>query len=761
MGHAHSVIDKDTHFIIDPVTRAITNENTDKLSIMQYDHNSERLTFEMPRYIEGHDMSLCNKVEVHFLNIDSKTKDQTSGKRDLEDFRVSEDDESKVVVSWLITKGSTKLGGKLNFLLNFRCMDGDIETYAWHTDFFTDFSVKSGLDASELFESEYVDVIEQWKASVMQHFTDDLNTWKEAAKAEVKSAVSQEVAVERARIDQIVALKEGSTTGDAELQDIRVGVSGETYQTAGKAVRSQIQFLLDDLGVFKTTFSPDLELGTLSEGIIGYSINRARMTETHRAYRTIVKCGTNSDYMFGYVVYDETGAYDEVDHGWNTFNGNSIVFEGCYFRMNFRRTDNAEISESDIATLRSLVTISDMSGKNDIEELKKSVYEGEEITASFELELGSIANGESVPFTTRARFVDKVKVSPKTVMVITPNYNYVYGYAFYDEGGVYDGVDNGWIYTTNSSIVTFSKNGYVRFNFRRIDDGEITETDLVTIKSYVKITDRKNNYDILKYMDKVDEYNDAISSINIEHGRAKGASYVFAKIPKSTNRGRRVVPKIRITSTDGSISGDKVSTLTYSKRNRLVFTINAGLFDTSTMQPVGQTIIDGISIINTPMTDDNGYPISDSECYPLCIDENGDLSAPYARSVDTSEMISDGVIQAVTGWGKVIENFEPCSDTVENEIVHGGTYIRQCIGQFQNGDYFVCTVDQSRGSVENEAGITYSDLAQLLMDKGVKFAYSLDGGGSAETVIGERQLNPIYEGEFGRAVPTVIMFEIQ
>lgn len=48
-----------------------------------------------------------------------------------------------------------------------------------------------------------------------------------------------EIAIERSRINQFTALAEGSTTGDAELQDIRVGYDGTAYSNAGEAVREQ------------------------------------------------------------------------------------------------------------------------------------------------------------------------------------------------------------------------------------------------------------------------------------------------------------------------------------------------------------------------------------------------------------------------------------------------------------------------------------------------------------------------------------------
>ena len=60
-----------------------------------------------------------------------------------------------------------------------------------------------------------------------------------------QKASEVDLAVERLRIDQLTKLEAGSTTGDAELIDGRIGTDGITYDSVGSAIRGQIGKIVD------------------------------------------------------------------------------------------------------------------------------------------------------------------------------------------------------------------------------------------------------------------------------------------------------------------------------------------------------------------------------------------------------------------------------------------------------------------------------------------------------------------------------------
>lgn len=158
MAHEHDVRDADKRFSIDPITRKITNQQKDKVSFVQGDHNSERITFEIPRYVDGHDMSLATKAQVHYLNVDSP------GRYDADDLAL--DGEETVTFTWLVKKPATGKVGQLAFMVKFRCYEGDEIVYEWNTATFTGINIVSGMDNGEEIAKIYADVLAAWEKRI-------------------------------------------------------------------------------------------------------------------------------------------------------------------------------------------------------------------------------------------------------------------------------------------------------------------------------------------------------------------------------------------------------------------------------------------------------------------------------------------------------------------------------------------------------------------------------------------------------------------
>ena len=72
------------------------------------------------------------------------------------------------------------------------------------------------------------------------------NTYKNEINA-IVSTQNSRLTVLEGRMDEFASLPDGSTSGDAELLDIRIGANGVTYSSAGNAVRGQYTELNDKL----------------------------------------------------------------------------------------------------------------------------------------------------------------------------------------------------------------------------------------------------------------------------------------------------------------------------------------------------------------------------------------------------------------------------------------------------------------------------------------------------------------------------------
>ena len=122
--------------------------------------------------------------------------------------------------------------------------DSRITSTDEYTAFLDAVSKLTGTDADlsheievERAERKSADEIE--KAARMSDDAVERNA-RQTADAEERAERIQEIAIERARIDNLITAN-NPTEGNSELSDIRVGFDGTTYDSAGEAVREQFE----------------------------------------------------------------------------------------------------------------------------------------------------------------------------------------------------------------------------------------------------------------------------------------------------------------------------------------------------------------------------------------------------------------------------------------------------------------------------------------------------------------------------------------
>lgn len=150
--HTENLVDNDRKFLIDPQTRTIKNASCDK-ELVQYDSSSEVFTFEMPRYVEGHDMGTAKNVKIYYVNKGASEEivDSTDVTSTL---KITDDGTNTAVFSWTIPANATQHEGTLDFAVTFTCPEVSPD-YIWSTKIYSGIVINKGLrNSSEIIKRD-------------------------------------------------------------------------------------------------------------------------------------------------------------------------------------------------------------------------------------------------------------------------------------------------------------------------------------------------------------------------------------------------------------------------------------------------------------------------------------------------------------------------------------------------------------------------------------------------------------------------------
>ena len=120
---------------------------------VQYDNDIETVTFDCPRYWDGHDMS---KMAVY---INYKTPGNTKESYPARNVRVDDTDDNIMHFDWTVSINATRYKGNLAFLVCIKSVDEDgNEVNHWNSELNRDMYISEGLECTESFQQSYPDL---------------------------------------------------------------------------------------------------------------------------------------------------------------------------------------------------------------------------------------------------------------------------------------------------------------------------------------------------------------------------------------------------------------------------------------------------------------------------------------------------------------------------------------------------------------------------------------------------------------------------
>ncbi len=143
------------HIVIDENRKVIVPDSLKRIAV-QHDHNIETVTFDCPRYWDGHDLS---KMLIYINHL---CPSGALGCTVATDVKVDETDTNVMHFDWIISECVTINEGYITFLVCAKTQDADgTNRHHWNSEICKDMYVSEGLELPEDFMETHPDVLTQ------------------------------------------------------------------------------------------------------------------------------------------------------------------------------------------------------------------------------------------------------------------------------------------------------------------------------------------------------------------------------------------------------------------------------------------------------------------------------------------------------------------------------------------------------------------------------------------------------------------------
>lgn len=155
-----------------------------------------------------------------------------------------------------------------------------------------------------------------------------------------------QINVLQSRMSEFANLPDGSTSGDAELADIRVSYDGNTYDDAGDAVRGQVKILDNKIDYYLSTGLNKYNYEKVDSGYYSSTGNLVSNANFYHTKLLKVKAGDVLRYSTAEVIEQEGNVFDVNGDFLANISGTSqdegryyqytIPSNGCFVSMNLK-----------------------------------------------------------------------------------------------------------------------------------------------------------------------------------------------------------------------------------------------------------------------------------------------------------------------------------------------------------------------------------------------------------------------------------------